>query len=443
MRKDEPSLYELILSGDQSKAFSAVKKFINSPGRREYLLKGCAGSGKSYLTARITEYAKDERRMRVAVTAPTNEAVKVISEYTGDDLRKTIYSLLGYVLVEKDDGSPILEKKGRCTFDSYDLVILDESSMLQDDIYAKLKQQLAKCNTKVLYVGDSYQLPPVNGGKEAKPFGIKNFSELKEIKRVQAGNPILETVAVLRSNIDAGSDSYPRQSRTGDTGSITFTRSRSEFVNSALDLFDSPEFRANPNHVKIVAYTNRTVDEMNLAVRRRIYGEQASESYVVGEKLLADKPILSAIDKAAITYNTGERLTVLKARKMTHDATGLVYWKMSVTNSDGTIEEIMVVDQESVDVYWQVLTSFAKKAKSDQAKGDKRAWFRYFHFKNTFSSVKYAYAMTVHRMQGSTVTNVFVHEPDIDKLKWDHRERRQLKYVAFTRASKNLTVLID
>jgi ATP-dependent exoDNAse (exonuclease V) alpha subunit len=44
----------------------------------------------------------------------------------------------------------------------------------------------------------------------------------------------------------------------------------------------------------------------------------------------------------------------------------------------------------------------------------------------------YGYAITVHKSQGSTYTNVFVDEADIDTNK-KHAERNKLKYVAFSR----------
>lgn len=64
----------------------------------------------------------------------------------------------------------------------------------------------------------------------------------------------------------------------------------------------------------------------------------------------------------------------------------------------------------------------------------------------------YGYAATTHKLQGSTYENVFVVSKDFDKLKsrWcnrlngyidNNKERNQLKYVAFTRASTKLFIL--
>jgi len=62
------------------------------------------------------------------------------------------------------------------------------------------------------------------------------------------------------------------------------------------------------------------------------------------------------------------------------------------------------------------------------------------------------YAITAHKSQGSTYTNVLVDEPDFNKiqnrmnykynkLEYRIREKNQLRYVAYTRAKNNLYVI--
>lgn len=67
--------------------------------------------------------------------------------------------------------------------------------------------------------------------------------------------------------------------------------------------------------------------------------------------------------------------------------------------------------------------------------------------------IYYGYAITAHKSQGSTYENVYVDENDFKKIsnRWNyrfqsveqrHKERNQLKYVAYTRASKKLQIVI-
>jgi ATP-dependent exoDNAse (exonuclease V) alpha subunit len=69
------------------------------------------------------------------------------------------------------------------------------------------------------------------------------------------------------------------------------------------------------------------------------------------------------------------------------------------------------------------------------------AWSGYFNFKEGYSWVKYSYCLTSHKSQGSTVKKVYVVERDLNRLTWDDKQRNQLKYVAFTRASNKLNIL--
>lgn len=67
--------------------------------------------------------------------------------------------------------------------------------------------------------------------------------------------------------------------------------------------------------------------------------------------------------------------------------------------------------------------------------------------------IYYGYALTAHKCQGSTYNSVYVDEGDFKKIsnKWNyrmqviehrHKERNQLRYVAYTRASEKLRVVI-
>lgn len=67
--------------------------------------------------------------------------------------------------------------------------------------------------------------------------------------------------------------------------------------------------------------------------------------------------------------------------------------------------------------------------------------------------IYYGYGITSHKSQGSTYDNVYVDENDFKKItnKWNyrfravekrHKERNQLKYVAYTRASKDLKIIV-
>jgi hypothetical protein len=114
---------------------------------------------------------------------------------------------------------------------------------------------------------------------------------------------------------------------------------------------------------------------------------------------------------------------------------------LDVRNVFNRVHTISVVAAESKPLYSHILKTIAGEARKN--KGSKEAkglWAQYYHIQQQFAEVKYAYAMTVHCSQGSTIKHVFVNEEDMDILRWNHVERNKLKYVAFTRTSHDLVV---
>jgi superfamily I DNA/RNA helicase len=68
-------------------------------------------------------------------------------------------------------------------------------------------------------------------------------------------------------------------------------------------------------------------------------------------------------------------------------------------------------------------------------------WIDYWKIKRIFTDIRPAYAMTVHKSQGSTFENVFVDAQDI--LSNPNREEAlRCLYVAISRASNNVIVNI-
>ena len=66
-----------------------------------------------------------------------------------------------------------------------------------------------------------------------------------------------------------------------------------------------------------------------------------------------------------------------------------------------------------------------------------RKWANYHNLSLILSNAKHSYAMTVHCAQGSTISNVFVDDKDIDKVN-NPILKKKLRYVAYSRAKDNL-----
>ena len=77
------------------------------------------------------------------------------------------------------------------------------------------------------------------------------------------------------------------------------------------------------------------------------------------------------------------------------------------------------------------LADVAKRAKIN------RNWTEYWYLRESVHQVKHCYAITVHRSQGSTFTNVFLDVIDIQKNQRVH-EQLKLLYVGASRPTTNL-----
>ena len=54
--------------------------------------------------------------------------------------------------------------------------------------------------------------------------------------------------------------------------------------------------------------------------------------------------------------------------------------------------------------------------------------------------IDFGYAHTIHKSQGSTFSHVLINDNDIDRC-LDKKVKKQLRYVALTRASKSATII--
>lgn len=123
------------------------------------IVTGGPGRGKTT----VLRYALDQldaEGMRYELASPTGKASKRIQESTGRDAR-TIHRLLGYRPGQgwgRDELYPL----------DTDLVVIDESSMMDIELGAALFSAIDPRRTRLILIGDADQLPPVGPGR---PFG--------------------------------------------------------------------------------------------------------------------------------------------------------------------------------------------------------------------------------------------------------------------------------
>jgi len=424
------------LTKEQDKGLEKLKKFVEGD-RKKFLLKGYAGTGKTTLIKFLLDYASNVLCKDIICTAPTNEAVGVISRDTMRPYSKTIYALLGLRMVRTSEKeTTFIQNKRFSTVGRYDVVIIDESSMLKDDLLKIIEDNIKDGSIKkVIFIGDDAQLPPVNSlTGESSVFKLKYGATLTEVKRITDGNSILELVTSIRNKVF---HKYARNTSVNpNKDGVYFHTNRRGFVEGMFDDFITEEYENDPNHVRVLAYTNDVVDTYNQLIREWIFDSDSVDDYMVGENIVVDNMITKSDE---VIYTTGTKLKV-KSASVIKDQNGINCWSLKVSDLNGSDDEhIRVVATSGEAKYKSFLNRHAQHAK-DQIKlkvpaGE--AWEKYHKFVGRYAKVKYSYATTVHKSQGSTFKNVYIIESDFKKC-LDKKEKNKLSYVAFSRASNQV-----
>jgi exodeoxyribonuclease V alpha subunit len=148
---EEPRRPDLDVSDEQWSVVELVRT------RSLVLLTGLPGAGKTH-TQRVLVQAARRARLSVLLCAPTGKAARRMRDLTGHDAM-TIHRALHYSPLEdrflRDEDDPLSN--------DYDLVVVDEASMLSLELADALFRAAGDCH--VLLVGDTDQLPPIGPGR--------------------------------------------------------------------------------------------------------------------------------------------------------------------------------------------------------------------------------------------------------------------------------------
>lgn len=430
-----------------------------------YITDNYVVTHNTYLVSKILRYIKDKHRnWKVAVTAPTNKAVKVLLRSGNINDPKveflTIHKLLGLKEEITNDGRQIFtrNKYEDCNIESHDVVIIDEVSMLNDDLFKEVEQYSSY--VKIIFMGDPAQIPPVGRDdcipfkeEEREKYGIDRFL-LTEIMRQTEGNPILKAGFELREDLNNPGSPIPRRNDLNEDGQgIEFIDFGSDEERQRLkrlfsEFFVCKEFKLDPDHAKVIAWRNVTIRRLNDTIRALIYNSKDLSRIMLGEKLVANKPIMDRYKIMLFTTNDEFEAIDYEVLHRTYatdeDSVRLEYYHATVEYFDLTgrrqKRKIDILHENSAEAFDEVLLSLKKDALSKNGLTAKKAWVRYYDFMRQFADVGYNYAITCHKAQGSTYRNVFVIEDDFD-MNRNVFERNRIKYTAYTRPSEKLFIV--
>ena len=416
----------------QQKALDKLKSFVESD-ESFFRLSGYAGSGKSFLICHLMEWLSDCEFTLVAA-APTNKAAKNLKQValtTGIDIDvKTVAQLLGQQPeINEETGQEEFTANNDAQFDDYDVIIIDEFSMINRSNFDAIVDAVAMTiDTKVIFVGDSAQLPPV---KESSPIVatseyIDSTATLDEIVRYEG--EIAVVAEKIRTQDKYNKVLYPFQ--TSEDGTIV-TQPRQEWLETVTEYFCCKSYKANPDYARLLVWKNKTAASANKFVRSRMWGKDAP-TYVPGDRLIALKPLFrprpgqKGKNKWGVLINNSEECTVVELplpKQLTFDKEIYTCLSVPVTTDGKTPFNLSILTIESQQFRSEKLKHYVEK----------KQWNQYFDLSRMFDDVTYAYALTVHKAQGSGIDHVFLDTedmrycPDLQKMLYTALTRTKVK----------------
>jgi len=403
---------------DQERVLREAREWLAGGGPQVKYLAGYAGTGKTTLAKALAE------GFMVQFCAYTGKAALVLRE-KGCENACTIHSLI-YKAIEKRTcskcGERINQGYDTCYFrcvgakvfskteyrlrsrdwesgddtdrifeliDNNGVIIVDECSMLSDEV----ADDLLSFGVKVLVIGDPFQLPPVNG--EGKFTSARPDWMLTEIHR-QARES-----GVLRLATDIRSGGY-------------FDRTRGAYGDDVLVIprgqVDLSSLYEECN--QLLVGRNITRQHFNGAAREflGLRGPIDARLPTTGDKIVCLRN-----DRETGLVNGGQ-WAVLASSDLKHDLT------LSVS---------VFGDPESPP---RLVNSHYHYFTGDDEILKQGGW----HYRRERQEFDYAYAMTVHKSQGSQWDHVAV----VDESYCFRESRLNWLYTAVTRAARKVTVIV-
>lgn len=410
------------LNAGQQAAADGFFAFLFSKDK-ELILSGAGGVGKTFLMGHLIDdimpkYFKSCELMgiepeydSVQMTATTNKAAEVLGEATGRPT-STIHSFLGLKVKEDfSSGKSQLMKTKNWKVHTREIIFIDECSMIDANLRQIIRE--GTLDSKVIYVGDHSQLPPV-------------FEDLSMIYKENL--PFFELTQPMRTDVPEIQALCAQLRETVKTGIFKPIQA----YPGVIDWMDSDDVMALVEETfviqqassRVLAYSNVQVNSLNKFIREL---RGLPEDYQVGDKLISN----TALQLSEGNISVEEPITIMRVDNST-----------TTVNVGGGKLEVRYMDLETPFGYYKDVPVPVDRNHYDQLIkhfARQKDWISYFQLKNNHPDLRPRDACTVHKSQGSTYDIVFV---DLDNLSTCTQPKlaARLLYVAFTRARSRIVM---
>ena len=487
------------LNPDQLGLVRAMAEFLSDKDKRVFILQGCAGSGKTFLMQGVANYLASKDKVFYLV-APTGKAAKVLTTKTGHQaktIHSQIYSFHDVVEVEnkerKEDDNFLQPQvvgesdwvlRFRLRENQEDLsavYIVDESSLIGNaetdhetlqfgsgkllhDVLEYINPNFKENHRKVIFIGDMYQLPPV-GMNRSPALNIEDIYKecpyletmdaiqmytLQSVVRQKQDSGVLKVATYIRERLQRGHfHELLLEEHPHDVTKI----GRDRFIHTYMGKVKEKGL----DQVIVIAYSNATVDIYNRLIREQLFPTQLEVTK--GDRLLILRNV--KIDEEWLMNGDFVQILqvgmpIVRSVKVKEEKVNLLFRPVEI-KADGKTYKVLLKET--------VLLSKTR----DLTKLERKALYTDFMIRHSEEialaskngkvarhqkitellltdiyvnalEVKYGYAITCHKSQGSEWDTVFL---DCDlKQGYKNRGTFQWFYTGVTRSSNQL-YLVD
>lgn len=475
--KDKTEKGNFSFTEDQQNAIGNIIDFIAVPfNPAKYIvgLTGAGGTGKTFITKYIIDHCRYSNSV-IKCTSPTHKACRVFSQAIGGKAVDTIQSTFGLRLdlrlEDFDPANPQFNPTAKPKLENIRLLIIDEASMIPSKLVTFICSKCKELQIKILFIGDAYQLAPVNEKKSIAFDRCFEVYHLRQIVRQAANNPITGLLELLRYDIEHRTYRFLTY-LSQNVGAINYNDINegfsicrpAEFKQLIDNSFHNEEYTRNIDMYRIIAYTNSSVAGWNNYIRNSIIRDADKNIITKNDLIMSYETIVNEFME--IVINNSEEYIINDIVDFVDDKYGFKGFlvKFQLVHGGSITQPLFVIDHRdkfTVLQYHKTITGLIDVARKSTGAVRISRWKDYYAFKKKYliaaniidrqgrtlydRDIDYGFAITAHKSQGSTYDTVFV---DVNNMVYDRMGHpyanqddllRRL-YVGCSRAHKELVI---